>query len=286
MQPTGLYRFSSVARPVDPAYPTNRAVLRLLPGIAVLGVVASILGLSGATPLGAAVAVTLSAFGGWALTREIAPDDNPAAFVAMVFAVGAQLAFGPVSVIPLFVALLLARIVNRSTGLLPRVLETPLLAGFVMWAMVRLEDPMIGIAAALAFFLDASLAQPARWQLATGFACFLGSLYFVFQDGVAMPVLAGFRGSALIAVTAIVLGYFLVLILTRDLLAVGDVSGEPLDPARVRSGMFIVGFLAVTAPVYAGDPGFNPLLMACLAGVAVSHGLAMTRDALMGDPSA
>ncbi len=286
MQPTGLYRFSSVARPVDPAYPTNRAVLRLLPVIAVLGAVASILGLSGATPLGAAVAFTLSAFGGWALTREIAPDDNPAAFVSMVFALGVQLAFGPVSVIPLFVALLLARIVNRTPGLEPRVPETLLLTGFFMWAMVRLEDPMIGMAAALAFFLDASLAQAARWQLATGFACFLGALYFVLQAGIAMPALAGLQGPAFVAVTAIVSAFFLVLILTRDILAVGDVSGEPLDLKRVQSGMFIVGFLAVTAPVYAGDAGFNPLLLACLAGVAVSHGLAVTRDASRGDPLA
>ena len=65
--------------------------------------------------------------------------------------------------------------------------------------------------------------------------------------------------------------------------AVGDVSGEPLDPARVRSGMFIVGFLAATAPVYAGDRGFNPLLLACLAGVALSYGLAAIRDGVARD---
>ena len=29
--PTGVYRFTSIARPVDPAYPTNRALLFLVP---------------------------------------------------------------------------------------------------------------------------------------------------------------------------------------------------------------------------------------------------------------
>jgi hypothetical protein len=283
MQPTGLYRFSSVARPVDPAYPTNRAVLRLLPVVAVVAVVAAALGIGRATPAQAALAVTLSAFGAWALTRELAPDDNPAAFMSLVLAMGAQLVFGPVSVLPLFVALVLARIVNRSTGLGPRVVETMLLAGFVCWAMARLGDPMIGLAAALAFFLDASLARPARWQMASGFACFLASLYFVLRDGVAMPALSGLAGTALLACVAIFLGFFLVLVSTRNVLAVGDVSGEPLDPARVRSGMFIVGFLAAIAPIYAGDRGFNPLLLACLAGVIASHGLALTRDLIRGD---
>lgn len=286
MQPTGLYRFSSVARPVDPAYPTNRAVLRLLPVVAVAAVVAAALGIGHASPAQAALAVTLSAFGAWALTRELAPDDNPAAFMSLVLAMGAQLAFGPVSVIPLFVALVLARIVNRSTGLWPRVVETVLLVGFVCWAMARLGDPMIGLAAALAFFLDASLSRPARWQMVSGFACFLASLYFVLRDGVAMPALAGLAGTAFLACVAIILGFLLVLVSTRDLLAVGDVSGEPLDPARVRSGMFIVGFLAATAPIYAGDRGFNPLLLSCLAGVVASRGLALTRDLFRGDKPA
>jgi hypothetical protein len=283
MQPTGLYRFSSVARPVDPAYPTNRAVLRLLPVVAVAAVVAAVLGIGHATPTQAVLGVTLSAFGGWALTRELAPDDNPAAFMSLVLAAGAQLVFGPVSVIPLFVALVLARIVNRSTGLRPRIVETALLVGFVCWAMARLDDPMIGLAAGLAFFLDASLARPARWQLVSGFACFIASLYFVVQDGVAIPALAGLTGMAFAACVAIVLGFFLVLVSTRDVLAVGDVSGEPLHPLRVRSGMFIVAFLAASAPLYAGDQGFNPLLLACLAGVTASHGLAAIRDFIRGD---
>ena len=206
--------------------------------------------------------------------------------MSLVLALGAQLVFGPVTVLPLFVALVLARIVNRSTGMRPRVVETVFLVGFIAWAMVRLEDPMIGVAAALAFFLDASLAQAARWQLFTGFACFVMSLYLVLQDGIAMPALSGLHGASLFVATAIVLGFFLLLVMTREVLAVGDISGEVLDAARVRSGMFVVAFLAAAAPVYAGDPGFNPLLLAGLAGVVLSHGLAVIRNAAGGNPLA
>ena len=279
MQPTGVYRYSSVARPVDPAYPTNRALLRLLPVIAIASAGASAIGLGQQTPVQAALAATLSAFGAWALTRELAPDDNPAAFVSLVLALGAQLVFGPITVLPLFVALVLVRIVNRSTGMRPRVVETALLVGFITWTIVRLDDPMIGVAASLAFFLDASLAQPARWQLLTGFTCFLVSLYFVVSDGLSTPALTGLHGAALIAGIVVILGFFWVLVSTRDVRAVGDVSGEPLDPARVRSGMFVAAFLAAAAPMYAGDPGLNPLLLACLAGAAFSQCLAALCDA-------
>ncbi len=278
MQPSGLYRFSSIARPVDPAYPTNRALLFLLPVIAVAGAIASAAGVGQAAPLAAALAATLSAFGAWAVARELVPDDNPAAFVSLVFAFGAQLAWGPVTVIPLFVTLVLMRVVNRTTGMPLRWPEAVLLVGFASWAMSRLGDPMIGIAAAVAFYLDASLSRPARWQFLTGTVCLFASLYFVVRDGMQMPAMS-VSGEAYLAVVLIVLlGFVVMLFRTRDVLAVGDISQTALDPARVRGGMFVAAFLAAAAPVYDGDPGINPLLVACLAGVVLSRVLSRLRD--------
>lgn len=278
MQPTGLYRFSSIARPVDPAYPTNRALLLLLPVLAIAGALASAAGVGKAPPPSAALAAMLSGFGAWAVARELVPDDNPAAFVSLVLAFGVQLAFGPATVIPLFVALVLMRIVNRTPGMPPRWLEAVLLTGFVTWAMSRLGDPIIGIGATVAFYLDASLSRPARWQLLTGTACFLASLYFVLRDGVQMPAMA-VSGDAWLALASVVLLSFgFILLGTRDVLAVGDVSRTALDPARVRGGMFIALFIAAAAPVYAGDAGFNGLLLACIAGVVTSRVLARLRD--------
>lgn len=278
MQPTGLYRYSSIARPVDPAYPTNRALFFLLPVVAIAGAVASAAGVGQAAPLAAALAATLSTLGAWAVTRELVPDDNPAAFVSLVLAFGAQLLWGPVTVIPLFVTLVLMRIVNRSPGMPPRWIEAALLAGFLTWAMSRLGDPIIGIAAAVAFYLDASLSRPARWQLLTGTACLLASLYFVLRDGVRMPAMA-VSGDAWLAIASVVLLSFgFILLRTREVLAVGDVSRTALDPARVRGGMFIALFLAAAAPVYEGDAGINGLLMACIAGVVTSRVLTRLRD--------
>ena len=144
--------------------------------------------------------------------------------------------------------------------------------------MSRLGDPVIGIGATLAFYLDASLSKPARWQLLTGTACLVASLYFVLRDGVTMPAMA-VSGDAYLAIAAIVLSSLaLMLISTRDVLAVGDVSQTALDPARVRGGMFIALFLAAAAPPYEGDAGINPLLLSCIAGVVASRLLTRLRD--------
>ena len=278
MQPTGLYRFSSIARPVDPAYPTNRALLFLLPVLAIAGALASTAGVGEAAPLSAALAATLSGFGAWAIARELVPDDNPAAFVSLVLAFGAQLAWGPVTVIPLFVTLILMRVVNRTPGVPPRWFEAVLLTGFVTWAMSRLGDPIIGIAAAVAFYLDASLSRPARWQVLTGTVCLTASLYFVLRDGVAMPAMSVSGDVYLAVALAVLLSFGIILVRTTDVLAVGDVSRTTLDPARVRGGMFIALFLAASAPLYDSDPGINPLLNACIAGVVTSRVLARLRD--------
>ena len=51
--------------------------------------------------------------------------------------------------------------------------------------------------------------------------------------------------------------------------SVGDVSGERLDAARVRGGMFVTGLLAAQAPVIAGESTLNPLIWTAMAGVVV-----------------
>ena len=68
-EPYGAYRFTSIARPVEPRFPTNRLVLQLLPVAAGLGFGSALYqgaGISGA--LLAALMFLLAAFASWALT--------------------------------------------------------------------------------------------------------------------------------------------------------------------------------------------------------------------------
>lgn len=266
---SGVYRFTSIARPVDPAFPTNRAVLVIVPLAAALGAGLALSGLTEGAPGGTALAAALASFGVWALTRELAPDDNAAAFVGMALAFLAIAVLGPVSVLPVFVALFLARIVNRTTGLPVRWTDSILLTGLVLWAMGAVDDPLIGIAATIAFFLDASLARPARMQILFGSVCLVASMVLVVRDGVGMPAMTELDGALFWVATVLIVAYAFAMFATSRLDSVGDVSRERLNVPRVRGGMFVTGLLAAQAPVIAGESALNPLIWTAMAGVVI-----------------
>ena len=269
MEARGVYRLTSIARPVDPAFPTNRAVLVVVPLAAALAAVLALAGFSDASPGGLALSAALATFGVWALTRELAPDDDPAAFVGMALAFLAIAVLGPVSVLPVFVALFLTRIVNRSTGLPARWTDSILLTGFVLWAMAAVDDPLIGIAATTAFFLDASLRQPARMQILFGSVCLGASILLVVRDGVGMPAMTELDGAPFWLAAALIVAYTFAMFATSRLDSGGDVSGERLNASRVRGGMFVTGLLAAQAPIIVGESTLNPLIWTAMAGVVL-----------------
>lgn len=153
-----IHRLSSIARPVEPRYPTNLAILILM-GLALVGLAVTAL-VRGAAPIDATLAGLLGAlvvFATWALGRDLAPDDDPAAFVALVPA-AAVVAVGvtPHLLGPL-VALGLVRVVNRSVG--PPATTLDRVALVVLTFVVAREGHGygVGLAAVLAFGLDAVL---------------------------------------------------------------------------------------------------------------------------------
>ena len=169
----GIYRFTSIARPVDPAYLTNRALLIVLPVVGLFGAGLAFLQDTGGNLLSAALSAVLVVFAAWALTRELAPDYSGAAFVALAFAWVANIAFGTRLVLLPFAALVLVRVVNRSTGLPLRPLDTLGVLGFCTWAAIDLEQPLILMIASLAFLLDATLEKPLRRHFLAAAACLL-----------------------------------------------------------------------------------------------------------------
>lgn len=157
---------SALVRPLYRRCPTNLAVMILAPAAGLLlGSLALGQTQSAPTALASALRGTLASFGGWALAREIAPDDNPAAFVSMALAFVALLLFPDSSVLPLFTTVMVARIVNRSVGIPARwidYLAVTLLAG---WAAYGARNPGPAIVAAIGFGLDAVLPASSRRQM-------------------------------------------------------------------------------------------------------------------------
>ena len=171
-----IYRITSIGRPVDPAFPTNRAVLWLLPVAAlVAGLAAYLGGAAAGASVSAALRGSAVLFGAWALGRELAPDDNPAAFVAVALAFGLFLVLPPPDLLLLFTTLLLVRIVNRSVGPPAKLTDAVAVTGMVALALHGGAHAAFAAVAALAFVLDALLPAPRRLHLAFATACWIDS---------------------------------------------------------------------------------------------------------------
>lgn len=251
------YRFSGIARPVDPEFATNKALLVLM-GLA--GAAAGAWALVSGQALADAAKVAAFAVGlvfvAWAMTRELSPDDNAAAFVAVGLAAIAWFVVGPPSLLLGFVALMGARLVNRSTGLAATWADT-FAVGLGFAAATWWLSWTCGVAGCLALGLDGSLAttgEPRRRHLAvalglaalTTIAALLGPAEFGLVEAPDWMHLT-WAAAALISVVAIAL---------HPTPSSGcDVGGRALLKTRVRGGL-AVGLSLAVALVF--DAQMNP----------------------------
>ncbi len=262
-----LFRITSVARPLSADYPTNRAVLWLVPTAAVLAAIAGrVTGVGDAGSM--ALAAAGVAFGAWALARELAPDDNPAAFVAMGLALATLFIEPAPSLGLLFVALFLARIVNRSTGLPARPGDSIVVTALAVAVAWQLAQPLLAAVAAVAFLLDAVLRHPLRRQFVFAGAALAGAI-FVARNGWPSFDRVALDGTGAWLAALAVLAYLWRLLRTRRVRSVADVTGAPLDTARIKGAM-LVALLVAGQSLSAGNEGLALAapLFATLAGVA------------------
>ena len=158
-----LNRFTSIARVLDPRYPTNRAVLLLLaPAAGIAGAMALLRG-SGSPEIALSALFGLAAaLAGWAFARELVPDMERLAFLSMLLTFGAFLTVESSSLLLLFTAQFLVRVVNRSVGLPARIVDSAFVAGLTVWAAWAGSFPGLALIGALAFGLDASMKERFR----------------------------------------------------------------------------------------------------------------------------
>lgn len=255
-----LVRWTSIGRPIDPAWPTNRAIVILSAlvvfGAAVIELLAGRgeIGLTRAAVDGALAG--LAVFLAWALARELDPDRDYAAFAAALVALVAVLWLGPPRFAALFLLLLALRIVNRTVGPAARPLDTLAILALATWVGWT-GGWIVAFAVTLAFLLDATLPPAHRLHLAaTGAALAL--------TGVAASR-AGFPPSWSPATTASVAALVLLLPYLRVIRASSaprtrtDVDGLPLAPLRVRAAQALGLLVAVVAIAVEGEPGLAGL---------------------------
>jgi hypothetical protein len=172
-----LTSITGIARIVDPRLPTHQfhLAVAVLGGLVLMAVESEKRGsITGA--LGPAVNAGVTVFLAWALAREVDPDEARTANLAALLAVVARLLAGPGNLVALLMFLLATRIVLRSTGLQPTLLDglvflpvAAFLAGrtvtgwmaalILAYALAhdhRLPDPAKGYSLIAAFVVSAS----------------------------------------------------------------------------------------------------------------------------------
>lgn len=261
---------TALARPLDRTYPTNLAVMILAPAAALaLGGVTFGQTHSLSAALEAAMRGALTTFGGWALAREIAPDDNPGAFVSMALAFVAVILVPSSSVLPLFTAIMLARILNRSVGIPATLVDSIAVVLLVAWTVAGSGNPWPALVGAAGFALDAVLPVPLRRQLAFAAICLTGGVGYLILRG-SRPAGDG-NVTPWFPIVTIALLYAVLFLRTRRIHSVADLTGEPLNLHRVRAAMAIGWLMAAQGAILGGAAlAQSAIIWAVLAGLVLS----------------
>jgi len=260
----GIYRVCSIARPVDPLYPSNRLLLIVLPVGAVGSVVATAAGVLDGTIAGNALAALLIGFAAWALARELSPDQDYAAFLALALAWLQFLTTGASAVLPLFVALFVARVANRSTGLALRPWDTATVVGLLAYASFSGNNKLLLLGGAVAFVGDAWLDANRPLHMTFGGLCL----------GIAgWTLVTDFPDLILTAETGLVIGIGVALLVNQLLhgvpTSVCDALGRPLSLVRIHLAVASVWLVALAYNLR-GIAWTDSLLWAVLAAIPIS----------------
>ena len=263
-----ISNLSALPRPIDPQYPTNLAIAGLTALVTVAAAIVRLLlgsgwldGVLWAAQLGLAVFLT------WALSRELDPDHAWSAFVGAVLTIPAVGLVGLPGLSAALWALVALRIVNRSTGLAARILDSLVL--FVLGAWVTWQGMWpLGLATALAFFLDGVLVPRLPRQLLFAAITLAVTLILIQVKGLLAPA-GPFSTTGLVLVAVATLLFLIAILTSRTVRSVGDITHIPLNPQRVQAAQ-VVGLAAVLGvTALMGDRGAVLVLPLWLAILGV-----------------
>jgi hypothetical protein len=268
---------TALGRSIDPRYPTVRAIMLLAVAVAGAGALLHLLsGTSLLESVGWAIGAGLVLFLTWALGRELDPDHDLSAFVGVGLAIiGLWLIETPSLLVVLWLLLVL-RLLNRTVGLPARPLDSLGVFGLGAWLAWQ-GDWLIGLLTAAAFLLDGLLSSPLRYHLVAAALSLVTTAILTTLSGAAALEGGPADGADLAAslapsvAVAAVAGLFLVVIATsREVRAVGDANGEPLNPRRVQAAQVLALLTALLAAWWDGVSALETLLPLWAAMLGVS----------------
>jgi hypothetical protein len=252
-------RLTTVGRTIDLRYPTNRAIAIVTGVVLAVGTIFQLYSGKGWVQsvvwgINAGLAVFLT----WALCRELDPDHAMSAFVAAGLTLTGLLYWGLPRLSVAFWLILVARVVNRSTGLPAGILDSLAVPAMGIWLSLD-GNWAYGAISVLALFLDCQLPEGAGRRLtegAGGRQRVLAGLAAVATAAAAAVAAHPAEGvtltvsGALIGVAASIL-FLPVILSARHMESLGDRSGAPLWPSRVQAAQ-VLALCAGLAAVLVG----------------------------------
>jgi hypothetical protein len=259
---------SAIGRPLDVDYLTNRVIVLLT--LVVMVSRGSYQLFTGSSLLDSALAggtAGIIVFVAWALGRELDPDYNGSAFVGAGLAFLGTLLVGEANLLALFGLMLLARIVNRTVGISASPLDSIMIVVFV-GILAFVSSWVYGAIAVVAFLLDYGLPEANKRQLNFAGASVLVTIVAFLVNGAERGVLSQ---PYLLAVVMIAGLSLLVILTSRRVTSVGDVTGKTLNLRRIQAVQLLMLVAATAVALWQGDLGFRLLLplWATFAGIAL-----------------
>ena len=191
-----------------------------------------------------------------ALAKELNPDEPWGAFLAAVLAVPIVSLITFTGAVALFWLLGHMRFLNRTSGLPPKWSDALALLALSAWLGWQVT-PFFGILMGITLLLDSLLPDGRRIYAMIGMMIFLVSAVWLAFTGHAAAPLAFWMVAILLAITV---GFIPVILSTYRVQAVGDVTGERLQPARVQAGQGLALGSGLFLATWLGESGIILLL--------------------------
>jgi hypothetical protein len=254
-----LRKLTTLGRPIDPSYPTNRAIVVVTFAVMIAGLhlkrlTGSVWGESVMWGIQAGLAVFLA----WSLCREIDPDHSLSAFVAAGLALVGLFLWELPYFLALFWLVMVMRVVNRTAGVPAGPLDALAVLMLGGWLSLR-GNWGYGILTALAFWLDSVLPPATLRHLAFAAVALAVTVAVALLGPVARwdeaPSLVG--GLIGLGISAVFLP---VVVSAGRVESVGDQTREPLEPIRVQGAQVVALLTGIEVAVLGGLAGLGALM--------------------------
>ena len=266
-----MQKFTSIGRPMDMSYATNRLIMLIF--AVVFGLI-TVFGyffrqMDFVPALGYGFGMAIGVFFAWAIARELDPDHDYSAFIGSGFALIAMFIFYPPDFVGLIWLLLILRIINRSTGLPARITDS-LLVSIIATYLICKGGWIYGLFSIIAFLLDSFLDPQFRDQLYfAALNAVITVLIWIFRgipnysDALSIPIL-------IIAISISLLAIPLIAASSKTI-SLSDITHQKLNSTRIQAAQLFALAFALIILFYEGNTGMRKLsvLWAVFPGLSI-----------------